>query len=117
MRYDDPARPRSEQGARLQLSLAALPVVVLLEPGEVSGSWLACIHAQRAGGARANRYGYHSAMLDLAAFAADWLESPEGALEKHFGYKGLEETAGGERTNARGAAAAPHAILTDLWKD
>jgi hypothetical protein len=112
VRYDDPERLRAENGARLQLSGSPLPVVTLLEPGSEPGSWLACIHAHRGG----NRFGYHSAVLeDLTAFSADWLEDPEAALEKYFGYTGPEEAAVREPTKPRSVPAP--AILTDLWED
>jgi hypothetical protein len=111
VRYDDPERLRAENGARLQLSGSPLPVVTLLEPGPREGSWLACIHAHRGG----NRFGYHSGVLqDLAAFSADWLEDPEGALTKYFGYTGPEETVSAP---VRSPARSLPAILTDLWED
>ncbi len=104
MRYDDPARPQ-QGGVPLHLSGVPLPVVTLVAPGE-AGSWLACIHASRGG----NRFGYHSGVLrDLGLFAREWLEDPEGALERYFQYKGPE-------VEAARPAAKP-AEIDDLWGD
>ena len=110
MRYDDPARPRSAlNGARLQLSGSPLPSITLIEPGEASGSWLACVHAHRGG----NRFGYHSGVIrDLAEFSEAFLAGPEEALEKYFGYSGPEAA-----VTASIPVAGNVPILTDLWGD
>lgn len=102
MRYDDPERPQ-QGGVPLHLSGAPLPVITLVAPGE-NGTWLACIHASRGG----NRFGYHSGVLrDLGDFGREWLEDPEGTLERYFQYKGPEE----ER-----ATAPPKPVqIDDLW--